>query len=244
MANPTKKGYTKAGEVAIYPLQSQGEFVMSTAHPSSNKIGVFRLGNGKIYTPEEYGFLAIGIGKHSGADRISETFIDSNKFNSLGLTKAIRRVRNPADIYAMTLEAGIYFWYAATVLNLKEEVIGEIVKGARTSIGGMATPNGSQFDQELTSTLIKLIYKFAIAVEHDLEASRRYEVGTFRPNPLPSTALFLDVLIQSHASSLEDQAVWKNDVLSPLGFELWNSIEEATLGSIRLITEKLLITFE
>ena len=199
--------------------------------------GTFIFPNDSRLSPEEYGYLAVGLGIECATEQTTSLFIEDSFGASLGLTQAIRKIRFSADIYTTTLEIGIYLWYAVEVLGVNDAVLKRIGKGIQDFLITLRTPNGQPLETEFIELLVSLANRFSIAIKKDVEIQMTHSPGVFRPQPLPSTALLLDLLISSNSNDPMVQEQWRKELSGPMKLWLQSMIEASTLGSMKSLSQ-------
>ncbi|MEY4751032.1 MAG: hypothetical protein RIQ60_3246 [Pseudomonadota bacterium] len=193
-----------------------GIFGFGKSGPTPNA-GKFRFGDGSTHTPEEYGYLSVRVGSQTAVEQTNAVFGEGTLGSSLGLAAAVNRVRFAADIYTTMLEVGVYLWHAASMLKVNGEVMARIAKGVRHCLSDMRAPNGKPLEEDFKEFLLHQAYNFAIALQKDVELGSTLPLGVYRPEPLPSTALLVDMLLRSNSEDAAEVAAWREEMKSPAG---------------------------
>ncbi len=205
--------------------------------------GVFRFGDSSTHTPEEYGYLSVRVGFQSAVEQTNALFGEGTMGATLGVAQAIRRVRYAADIYTTMLEVGVYMWHAASMLKVNGQVMARISKGVQDCLTDMRAPNGKPLDQDFKDFLLQQAYKFALALEKDVEIGSSVPPDTYQAEPLPSTALLIDILLKSNSEDSVVVSKWREEMHSPAGMWLWHVIEDSTLASMSALSKAICVTY-
>jgi hypothetical protein len=205
----------------------------------------FVLATGAQLSPEEYGYMALRLGSESAIRFVNECLGEGTFAASLTLARAVRSVRFAADIYSTTMEVGIYLWYAASVLKVDGETMARVAKGVSDGLAGIIAPNGEALDAKFREFLLQQAYSFALAFEKDERDSLSTDSApTYRPSPLPSTALLLDILHRSNSNDPQVLKQMAEDQSSPQGLWLRNMIESSTLATVTALAREFRIKYE
>jgi hypothetical protein len=175
----------------------------------------FVFADGATLSLEQYGYLAVRNGSNTAVLLVNECFGEGTIGAKLGLAKAIAKVRFAADIYTNMLEVAIYLWHAVGILRVNGEVVERISKGILDCLGDLRAPNGHPLDQDFKEFLLRQAYNFTTALEKDADEAATRSAGVFYPQPLPSSALWLDILHRSNSDDQTTVEAWNG------GFNIW-----------------------
>lgn len=220
-----------------------GIFDFLTGKSQQQREGTFRLADGSSLSPEQFGYLAVGVGHQNSASEIQEVFGDSVLIREQELSRAV--IQNPVDsaLILTALEASAYVYWAVIKLRVDQEVALRVFKGMYDHFLILRNRSGQNLTNTKASNLVKLSRELAIAIANDVQENSTRDPEVFVSKPPTSTSLFLSSLMSELTDDPSRIESWNSSMSTPARLFLHSTLEASMLGTLQTLKEKLKVTF-
>jgi hypothetical protein len=205
--------------------------------------GKFMFSDGKSFTPEEFGYLAVRLGSQGSADDIGALFGSGQPGDALGLGKEVNKDRSGAEMIATMLSTAVYLWYAVYQLKVNEAVIGKIIKGIRDSLGDFRTDSGKGLPSEFVEFLIQILGKFTPEIQQDVIEGSGRDSGALRSIVMPSSRLFLTTLIGAYSHDQKIQNTWEDELNGAQGTMVGSLTADSSLAVMVTLSKQFQVKY-
>lgn len=211
----------------------------------NNPTQKFKFDNGSLYSPEQYGWVAVGAVLRNVESDVNDLINDKYLNPSLGLIKAIAKSPSLAEHHILARGIGAYLWCAMYRLGVNRAITDRICKGVLDGLSSIRDNNTNEpiLDEQLRGSILELSLHYSKAISQDLNEVKDMQEGIYRVNPLPSTALLLHLLYRDYSGTQLDKENWAKESNSVFGQYLRRLLEADASSLVEALVLKLQVTF-